>query len=349
MSEADRHGSLQHRKQIVCDPEQLLHRYDETNDHFQFVTVPRFLHRQCAFLTKEHLPKDIETTIFQRADIAALRPASAPIHFIFHSAYCCSTLLARAFDIEGRSMGLKEPVILNDMVGWKRRGGEGRKIAEVLDQAMHHLAKPFIKGEAIIIKPSNVVNSLAIAMLAMRGEARAILLYAPLRTYIRSIAMKNLWGRLWVRTLLTGQMTDGMIAPFGLTIEELLQLSDLQVAALGWLAQHRLFLMLAQKYGPTRVQTLNSEKFLARLPHSMKRLVDFYQITISDSELQAVLGGPAFKRHSKLNTQFDTDSRKADQANAASLHADEIEKVYEWARITAEQMKIPMELDSALI
>ena len=52
---------------------------------------------------------------------AAARPAT--MHFIFHSAFCCSTVLARAFDIPGIAMGLKEPPIYNDIVGWRHRGG----------------------------------------------------------------------------------------------------------------------------------------------------------------------------------------------------------------------------------
>lgn len=338
----------QYLRQLVTDPNWLLHRYDETNDHFQFLTVPRSLHRECTFLTAEHLPEDAPAVTLRRSDTQRVVAQPAPVHFIFHSAYCCSTMLARALDIQSHSMGLKEPVILNDLVGWKRRGGDGRQIAQVLDQSMNWLAKPFERGESIVVKPSNIVNALADAMLAMRPNARALLLYAPLETFVRSIAKKNLWGRLWVRTLLIGQIKDQMIAPFGMTSDDILQLSDLQVAAIGWLAQQALFGALIDKYGPARVRSLNSENLLANQPASMKALCELFALNLSPAELDTVLAGPAFKRHSKLDMEFDASARESEHANAAELHADEIAKVCEWARVTAKRMNIPLDLPAPL-
>ncbi|MEZ5710058.1 MAG: hypothetical protein R3E02_11795 [Blastomonas sp.] len=333
---------------IVSDAELLLHRYDETNDNYQFVQVSRDVHRASTFLTDQHLPKDLASVVLRRIDTIRDIPTGAPVHFIFHSAYCCSTMLARAFDIEGISMGLKEPVVLNDMVGWKRRGSDPKKLAEVLDQSMRWLSKPFTRGESIIIKPSNIVNILAMGILALRPNAKAVLLHAPLRTYLQSIAKKNLWGRLWVRTLLIGQIKDRMIEPFGMTNDDLLALSDLQVAAIGWLAQHSLFNMTIARMGGDRVKSLNSENFLANKRETMTRLRELYELDIPDHRLDEVLGGPAFVTHSKTGADFGSQEREREHIDAAKLHIDEIEKVEAWALSTAERMRIPITLGSPL-
>ena len=55
---------------------------------------------------------DLETIVLARKPVIDALPSAKAPHFIFHSAFCCSTLLARAFDIEGQSIGLKEPTIL---------------------------------------------------------------------------------------------------------------------------------------------------------------------------------------------------------------------------------------------
>ena len=62
--------------------------------------------------------------VIRREEAARLLGEQAPIHFIFHSAFCASTMLVRALDVPGSAMGISEPVILNDMVGWRRRGAE---------------------------------------------------------------------------------------------------------------------------------------------------------------------------------------------------------------------------------
>src|SRR4051812_5213733 len=198
-------------ERLQLPPEWLAHRYDPQQDAVHFVRADRETRRSIPFLTDEHLPSAAEPLVARRVDSLAVTPGTAPIHFILHSAYCCSTLLANAYDREGIASSFKEPTILNDLAGWRHRGGEPARMAEVLDGALRLLARPFGVGEASVVKPSNVVNALAPAMLAMRPEAGCVLLHAPLRVYLGSIAGKALWGRLWVRDLLTKLLRDGMI------------------------------------------------------------------------------------------------------------------------------------------
>ena len=73
------------------------------------------------------------TTEEGRAAVLAARGTDAPIHFIFHSAFCLSSVLARAFDMPGTSMGLKEPMLFNDLAGWQMRGAKGPQLAQAMD------------------------------------------------------------------------------------------------------------------------------------------------------------------------------------------------------------------------
>src|SRR3546814_3867465 len=63
--------------------------------------------------------------------------------------------------------------------------------------ALAMLARSFAPDEAVIVKPSNIFNPLARGALTLRPEARAILLYAPLRAFLLSVARKGMWCRLW--------------------------------------------------------------------------------------------------------------------------------------------------------
>jgi hypothetical protein len=331
---------------IAADPLWWPHRYDPEHDAVHLVRMDRGAHRAATFLTDEELPTAAERLVLGRPDLAA--PATAPLHFIFHSAFCCSTLLARAMDLEGVAMGLKEPVILNDLVGWRHRGGPPQRVGVVLDHALQLLARPFGPHERVIIKPSNVVNGLAPAMLAMRPSARALLLYTPLRNYLNSIARKGMWGRLWVRDLLGKQLKEGMVA-LGFTPEDHFAQTDLQVAAVGWLVQHALFGRMVERFGPERVRTLDSEILLARPGDTMAALSDLFELGLGETAVRELVEGPVFNRHSKGGARFDSEARRAEQRDAAVVHAEEIDKVTTWAEAVATNAGVPITLPGALI
>lgn len=333
---------------IVRDPEWLAHRYDPDSDTVHFIRATRATHASVTFITDEYLSPQEEVVVVGRTTALAAGAAVAPLHFLFHSAFCCSTLLARAVDLPGISMGLKEPVIINDIVGWRfRRPVEGQQVARTLDGALSLLARPFSAGEAVVLKLSNVTNGLADAMLALRPESTALLLYAPLPVYLRSIARKGIDGRLWVRDLLAKLLREGLI-DLGLEGEDYLRLTDLQAAAVGWLAQHALFGRLAAKYG-TRIRTLDSETLMAHPVECLVALASHYGLAINSEMACAIVAGPAFTSHSKDRRIFDATARTAEYRSAADAHDDEIAKVGAWAAAVATTAGVPFALPAALI
>ena len=334
--------------ELARAPEWLAHRYDPGHDAVHFRHTPRATHRAVTFLTDDYLPAGGPPVVVRRVDALAAGPARAPVHFIFHSAFCCSTLLARAFDLEGVAMGLKEPTILNDLVGWAHRGGTPADVARVLDDALALLARPFGPGETTIVKPSNLANAMAPAMLAMRPEARALLLHAPLRDYLNSIARKAMDGRLWVRDLLVKLLKDRLI-DLGFTGEDYLRHTDLQAAAVGWLAQHALFLRLIETYGPARVRSLSSDLVTSQPREVVTVLAGLFGLPLGPDAIDAIVAGPAFTRHSKHEGAFGGADRLAEQRDATVVHGDEIEKVAVWAEAVAANAGVPMALPAPLL
>ncbi|WP_294394729.1 hypothetical protein [uncultured Sphingomonas sp.] len=319
----------------------LAHRYDPGEDAVHFLPVPRAVHRTATFLTDEYLGTDRTPLVVRRTDAMAAAAPPAPIHFIFHSAFCCSTLLARAFDRPGWAMGLKEPVILNDMVGWRRRGDPGPDMATVLNDVLGLLARPFGPGEAVVVKPSNIVNGLAAAMLTLRPQSSALLLHAPLRVFLASVAKKDLDGRLWVRTLLLGLLDDNLV-DLGFSTRDYLGLSDLQAAAVGWLAQQALFHRLVAQFGGGRVRTLDSETLTRNPLAAMRSLAALFRLPVTEADLSEIVDGPAFTRHSKIDAGFAVADRQQEHRTAVETHMDEINKVAHWAEIVARNAGVSL-------
>lgn len=316
---------------VVGDPDWLAHRYDPGHDAFHYRSVPRSRRGEVPFLTDDCLGPADAVRVLSRADAVAAAPPGA-IHFIFHSAFCASTMLAHALDRPGSSMGMSEPVVLNDLVGWRRRGAEPRAHGRVLVDALAQLARPYAPGEATVVKPSNVVNPLAAGILTLRPQARAVLLHAPLPVFLASVARKGLWCRLWVRELLDGLLQDRAI-DLGFSAHDHFRQTDLQVAAVGWLAQHAIFHSLADRFGPARIATLDSERLTADPARTVAAVARHLGLPPVDAGDDA----RAFGIDSKTGTPFASGRRDREQEDARAAHGDEIDKVTSWAAAVANR------------
>ena len=323
----------------------LAHRYDEVADAVQFRLVPRQTQRDMTFLTDFEIG-DAPLAVFSRADcLAEVRKRNLPTpRLIFHSAYCCSTLLARAFDIPGVSFGLKEPQILNDITGFQSRRGDPRQVAAAMDVALLLLARPLGRGETNVIKPSNLLNPFIPLVTAMRPDVRGLLLHAPLEDFLASVARKEIEGRSWVRELMWKLIQLGQAARFGFTDEEIYRHTDLQVAAVGWLAQHALFAEGAEKHGGFR--TLDSGTLMARPAECLRALKELFAL---DFDPELVAAGPAFRTHSKDRSEFSAEEREKERERGKSLHAREVGIVLEWSEQLAKHAGISMTLPSPLV
>jgi hypothetical protein len=336
----------QNVSEILLDVSAYPHRYDAVGDSIQFIRADRRTLSAATFLTDEFLPSAKSPAVIARTEAIAAAPSAPSPHFIFHSAYCCSTLLANAFDMPGISFGLKEPAMLNDISGWRRRGGQPSQVVEALKAAVTLLARPHSTGERVIIKPSNVINALAPTLLGAFPESKALFLYTPLENYLASIAKKGMWGRLWVRELFVKLGKDGL-TDYGFSGEEIMQQTDLQIAAIGWLAQHRLFGIMADRLGPARVKTLRSEVLLADPALAMHRLCGHFGVEVGIADLSQTTAA-TFTRNAKTGNAFSAAQRRSEHESSMKLHEEEISKVVLWAQAVAQAAGQDLNLGAAL-
>lgn len=332
--------------QVIGDGRWLAHRYDGPADIIRFRWFERADHRRATFLSAEEVGDGPLTAIDRATCLRELRARErAPVRMILHSAFCCSTLLTRAFDLPGRALGLSEPMILNDVVGLALRRADPRQVAAALDVALQLLARPLGPGEAAVVKPTNLFNPLAALALRLQPATRLLLLHAPLEDFLGSVARKGVEGRAWVRELMWKLILLGQAERFGLSEEELYRQTDLQVAALGWLAQQALFDELARQ-SPEAVRTLDSVALMAAPEQALAALAAHFDIPL---DAAAVAAGPAFTSHSKDGRAFDASARERERRRGHERHADEIGMVAEWARRMADHAHVPMRLPSPLL
>ena len=336
---------------IVRDYRWFPFRIDPGADALLFALADRDAHRAATFLDDQLLQQASKTCQLSLPEIApavAQLPAN-PCHFIFHSAFCCSTLLARALDLPGKAMGLKEPLALNDLAQAALAAGTAAAVRSQLDPVLRLLARPFAPGETIVLKPSNVVNPLSEQILDLRPASKALLLSSALPDFLRSVAKKGLWGRIWARKTMSSL---GRIPHLksGFSEADRWEQSDLQVAALVWLDHRAQFAQLLSRMPAERVASLDSADLLDDPARALAAVGEFFELGLSPDEIAAIAQGPVFASNAKRHDQkFDADRRRQEHAAIGELLAEEIEMVTKWAGSVAEFAGVPTQLARPLL
>ncbi len=331
---------------FLADPEWYAHRYVESDDAFRLIRLARSEHADMPFLIDDYLGGARQTQDIRAADVLAAL-GRGRLHFLFHSAFCGSTLLTRALDRPGLAMGLSEPVTLNDVVGLRLRGGEPPMVARVADLTLRLMGRPYGPGEAVVVKPSNLLNPLAELLMAIEAEARAIFLFAPLETFLISVVRKGLHCRIWVRELLEGYLRAGYV-DLGFEPGHYFKLSDLQVAAVGWLAQHDRFAQLSAKLGG-RIASLDADLMTTRPAKALAAVGAHYGLALDEATAEGIAAGPLFGKHSKSGAEFDADQRAQEYAAVRSAHGEEIGMVLAWAEKVAEAADVALVAPNPLL
>ena len=163
---------------------------------------------------------------------------------------------------------------------------------------------------------------------AARG-ARPAAARAARESIVGSVARKGMWGRLWVRDLLSKLISDGMI-DLGFAPEDYLGLTDLQVAAVGWLAQQALFARLAAE-GPAGCDAGMESETSWRARRSDHGACRRFGIALDEASVEAIVAGPGFSRHSKHGRHSARRARRRAARSGEAPHRDEIDKVTDWA------------------
>jgi hypothetical protein len=326
---------------IMRDPAWLPHRLTDGGRRLVFVEADRDAHRAATFLDDASLGDQRRRVDAATIDVARVmsEPSAAP-HFIFHSAFARSTLLARAMDLPGFAMGLKEPIILNDAAQLLR---ERRLGQDTLAVAMHLLARPLSRDEAVIVKPSNIANLLMPELLRLRPGSRALILYRDLPSYLRSIARKGMFGRIWARQLLFTIQGEALFDA-GFSDRDRFGQTDLQAAAIGWLIQHAQFAALTMAI-PDRVRVLDASALVTDPRDTFAAICAWFGLALDPGAVEAVVVGPAFAGDSKrIGERF-----RGDRDEGAPFDPREIEMVVQWAEAVAAHVGVPLHFGPRLV
>lgn len=255
-------------------------------------------------------------------------PAEPPV-FIFHSGFCCSTLLARAFDAPGQCLSLKEPDVLMGLANAFRMQNDPAANKELLRVVLGLLARRFKPGESILIKPTNSANRLLAHVLDL--GAPVLILYGDLRSFLVSVIKKGEECKAFIRTQYNiFSLDDGGLAK--IPSRQAMTFTDLQVATLVWRHQLEMFQRELKQRASNNIASLDFRRLLEAPAATLEAVARHLGLHHNRAMLDDIARGPVFAQDSKFSDRaYDAGQRARDEALLEQQHADALEQIDEWA------------------
>ncbi len=325
---------------IIADPRWFPHVFNHTQGTVTFIRINRARLGQPAFLA-DATSDGAQPVAIPLDHIASASIETAPLHFIFHTAFCRSTLLVRALEQPGLSSGLSEPGIIASLVN---AGDAGRWAVAPVARL---LARSWQKNEAVFVKPTNHANVIAPALMEAAPNARAILMTNPLPSFLAAVLRKGMMGRRWARQLYLKMMGyAGM--DLGMDSREQFAMTDLQAGALAWFLNQRYLEALTRKFGD-RVRVLDGDAFGADPARVLEAVGTFTGVPIDAVRAEAIANGPVFTADAKTGEDYAAKSARDAAATQSAVVEDEIAKVGEWVGMIAQQAGVEVPVRGTLL
>lgn len=299
-------------------PEAFLYAWDFSRDSARFLHLGR-----TTLLNSSFLDERIATDSRQTWSVSLKELLEAPDHdarpargFIFHTAFCCSTLFARSLDLPGRTLVLREPTSLLQLADLKRGlTSSPRTEATLLTLTLDLLARPFAPGEHVIIKPTNLASNLAEDILALHPGNRAVVLYDELEPFLLSVLKRPRESARGIEQFLSRLVAD---LPRGRPSTPATTPRSLPArAALAWALQieglrHLLAGSLAE-----RARVLGAGQLLAAPAATLATAAGWLGVPLEASETDAITRGPLWARHAKHPGRAYSPSRRREEQELA--------------------------------
>lgn len=319
-------------KNVFVSPELYLRSFDITADSMTFTPMTAETYRSTSFLDHRMVsahPMNANVKLSAFVDtFSRLGLAPRPIGFIFHTAFCCSTLLARCLQEMRSTLVLKEPLPLRTLSEHWFDDIDGPAHRNMRDVLAALLSRRF-RNEAVVIKATSYCNNIMAELMDMHESTRGVFIYSDLEESISSF-LGAPGRRAEARKFLTIMKN---LLPGDISIEDCQALIDAQTAALLWMLQVRRYCELVTNRLRGRLVALNCRRFLDDPIKSLIYVAEHLGITDSGAVAEKAVASSTFTFHAKIPQRaFDKEDRRADIERKQERYGNEIDYSVKWAR-----------------
>lgn len=306
---------------------------------YQFLPIDGDVLERSAFLdTRIEAPLSEAVPVTVDASARAAMPA-APLGWLFHTSFCCSTLLARVLHVPPWQVVLKEPLVL-------RRLGDARHghwpLQDLVDSTVRLLARPWDRGGAVVVKPTHGALNVAVELLAASPDSRGLILTSSLEDFLVSNIKKSPETQAKIPMLVERALQAGKfherLPPGALTPPDLLAAASLQ-----WAAQRELCLDIVTAGGPQRMRMVDASDLLANLQATAWQCAQWLQLPVPQQVLETRVGEVSQRNAKAVEAPYDAARRAADVRLVQARFANEIAAARRWF----DRMVMPSMRDEA--
>jgi hypothetical protein len=260
-----------------------------------------------------------------------------PDRFIFHVAFCGSTLLATLLDSPGTSFAEREPQTLVELADALET--QPRPLVEsTLELVRALLRRSWRPGEQTICKPSNWANSLIPLLTQEPAEIRPLFIATTKRDYLFALLrggrermayvlratehllrQREAGGQLWQRAL------QGAADP--------LEIAG-RAAMLSLHVQLELFEEAMRRGRWGRPHLLTLAEIEDDPVEACRRASDALDLDIAAADLEVAVAQRAGRYAKDPSHDYSPERRKAENRQVETVHGPLIERVLDWAALT---------------
>jgi hypothetical protein len=334
-------------------PDWLLAGFDTASGVYHFAAVDRETYSESPFL--DHRMRPVPQRLAQARVVevdqwlaGSATAASRPCTWVLHTAFCASTLLASCLDWPGRSLALKEPLVLSRLAQDRRRSqlgpagpvqepgwvGHARRVLALSERSYG--------AEQALVKPSNFANALVPELLGTgSAHRRFILISSSLQELLVSVLKKSDEAE---------QLMPGFLSALLQDSDYLERLGPLDVQRLDLLQQSTVF-WHCQRHQLDRLRTVVPENRLLRM--TMRRFFDdpagqidaaarFARLGLAKDEVGHIVRDKVLSRHAKeKGSTYSPRQHREDAQRLADQHRLELERTLDWAQDLFERLPPP--------
>lgn len=347
-------------KDLINSTNYLAYKFNFNTENVEFLPVQPGEIRQVSALKQEYIDPGRQLIPVPLSELVSLANSpnqsllENPPRFIFHTAFCASTFLSRCLDVDGVSVGLREPQILLDAANAKRLQWQSKttrlNYSHLPKLALMLLQKHAASSEKLVIKPINSVNNIIPELMQISGPGKSLMLFTDAKNFLLSTLRKGESGKHVIRAMFDLLRCDFQHLS-NLSLSAMLHMTDLNIILTLWRLQIEQAENAVQQLASKKVMaSLYGEKLIHNPLEAIQAANQFLELGISPEQIERIVNSDF--RHDDAKSKgerFSLQKRKERYQKLEGFYGEDLDNGLKWMLRNNPHTRLNPDLSEPLI